>query len=757
MRRGRAPRERVLVVDDEPELAGLTRIMLETAGLSVIYAANAAECLRVLEHEEPDLILLDINLPDLCGFDLCHKIKANPRTVGLPVVHLSGHHISSEEQALGLNAGADGYITRPISQYELIARVEAMLRVRRTESELRKVTDQLRKTSRALQQMMDYSLDAICSIDVGGHFVEVSAAAERMWGYSHAELIGRRCLELVHPADAQKSAAMFETIRKGHKTRDFENRFIHKDGGVVVLMWSACWSELDQKMFCVARDVTEGRITERALQRMGARLQSTLESMSDAFYLLDREFCLTYLNREAERLLNRPREEILHQCLWDSFPTAKDSELYKHYQRCFETNDPAHFEIYYQPHERWFEVNAFPSEEGLAVYFRDLTERHLALRAQRMESIGTLAGGIAHDLNNVLTPIIMSIDLLKLQASGTETHEIIHTIQVSANRGADMVRQVLSFAKGVDGERVPIQPRHLLKEIHKIVADTFPKTIDLKVVIEPGLWSVVGDPTQIQQVLLNLCVNARDAMPAGGRITIIVANELIDDTYAAAEVGARTGRHIRIDVEDTGCGIAAGAIQRIFDPFYTTKEFGHGSGLGLSTSLAIVKSHDGFIRVVSEVGRGTKFSVHLPAADEAVVTQVPTEIHHYPRGRGELILLVEDEIPVRTVTQRTLESFGYRVVVASDGAEAVAIYARQQAEIAVVMTDMMMPVMDGAATIAVLKRMNPDVKIIAASGTSNGGAFSRSEIPDARHVLPKPYSTGSILNALAETLDGLAH
>jgi signal transduction histidine kinase len=243
----------------------------------------------------------------------------------------------------------------------------------------------------------------------------------------------------------------------------------------------------------------------------------------------------------------------------------------------------------------------------------DITERkaleNQVLRAQRMESIGTLAGGIAHDLNNVLTPIIMSIELLRMQVEEADGQTFSDTIEASASRGADMVQQVLSFAKGVDGERVPIQPRNLLKEIHKIVGETFPKNIDLKVVIEPELWNVRGDPTQIHQVLLNLCVNARDAMPNGGRITITVRNELIDEKYAVANFEAHVGPHVRIDVEDTGCGISPESIEKIFDPFYTTKEIGHGSGLGLSTSLAIVKSHGGFIRVTSEVACGSKFIV----------------------------------------------------------------------------------------------------------------------------------------------------
>jgi PAS domain S-box-containing protein len=196
-----------------------------------------------------------------------------------------------------------------------------------------------------------------------------------MWGYSRAELSGMPFLDLVHPADVPKSLAMFEAVGRGEATRDFENRFVHKDGSIVILMWSAYWSETDRKMFCVARDVTEGRATERALDRMGKRLQTTLECMSDAFYLLDREYCFAYLNREAERLLKVSRRDLLQRCIWEVFPEAKESEAQIQFQRCFEKNESGHFEIYYSQFERWFEFDAFPSEEGLAVYFRDSTEK----------------------------------------------------------------------------------------------------------------------------------------------------------------------------------------------------------------------------------------------------------------------------------------------------------------------------------------------------------------------------------------------
>ncbi len=341
------------------------------------------------------------------------------------------------------------------------------------------------------------------------------------------------------------------------------------------------------------------------------------------------------------------------------------------------------------------------------------------LRAQRMESIGTLAGGIAHDLNNVLGPIMMSLEVLSVRFPDPESAELISILSASAQRGADMVRQVLSFARGVEGRRMQLQLRHLIKEIEQIANDTFLKHIQVRTIIPHDLWTVVGDPTQIHQVLLNLCVNARDAMPNGGTLAISAENRHLDAHYAALNLEAKAGPYVYLQVEDSGAGMPAAVIEKIFDPFFTTKEIGKGTGLGLSTSMAIVKSHGGFIRVYSEPGNGTKFKVFLPAQIEATEETAPKIAVELPRGHGELVLVVDDEASVRVITQATLASYGYRVVLACDGAEAVVIYASRQTEIAVVLTDMTMPVMDGAATIQVLKKINPAVRIIAASGLTS--------------------------------------
>lgn len=374
------------------------------------------------------------------------------------------------------------------------------------------------------------------------------------------------------------------------------------------------------------------------------------------------------------------------------------------------------------------------------------------LRAQRMESIGTLAGGIAHDLNNVLAPILMSIDLLRMTSRDARALAVLSTIETSAKRGADMVKQILSFARGVEGERMVINIRHIIQDMQHLVHDTFPKEIVFRAELDRELPFFSGDHTQVHQVLLNLCVNARDAMPKGGTLTVTATTLLVDDSYAGMTPGSMSGRYLKIKVTDTGTGIPPEVLDKIFDPFFTTKEHGKGTGLGLSTVLSIIKSHGGFLNVYSEPGNGTTFSICFPAMDapEGATARVQEDTH--PRGNDELILIVDDEAAVRTITQQTLETYGYRVMVAADGTEAVALYSMHRTGIAAVVTDMMMPVMGGQATIQVLQRLNPAVKVIAASGLSNDGSSARATAMGVKHFLPKPFTAQTILTALRQVL-----
>jgi PAS domain S-box-containing protein len=405
-------------------------------------------------------------------------------------------------------------------------------------------------------------------------------------------------------------------------------------------------------------------------------------------------------------------------------------------------------------------ISELPAPEGQPPRFcyvaEDVTDKKQLeqqfLRAQRLESIGTLASGIAHDLNNVLAPIIMSLKLFRPKLSDPEDLELLMALDSSARRGADIVRQVLTFARGVEGARQPVDLKRLIGELEKIARDTFPRSIQIDVSVDDDLRRTVGDSTQIYQVLMNLCVNARDAMPGGGCLTLGAGNVTLTDQSARFHPDATPGNYVVLNVFDSGNGIPPEVLPRIFDPFFTTKDVGKGTGLGLPTALTIIRSHGGFIDIFSERGRGTEFKVYLPCdagSDSARPDLMPFEI---PRGNGELILVVDDESTIRQVTRATLIDQGYEVLTASDGAEGVALFAREKDRVKLVVTDLMMPLMDGSALIQTLHRLDPNVRIIAVSGLFDG---STSPPPVQSHnvvFLQKPFSAEKLLVEIHELL-----
>jgi len=382
---------------------------------------------------------------------------------------------------------------------------------------------------------------------------------------------------------------------------------------------------------------------------------------------------------------------------------------------------------------------------------RKEAEQHL-LRAQRLESIGTLASGIAHDLNNMLSPILLSAGMLHLKAYAGDRKALVGTIESSALRAAGIVRQVLTFARGIDGERIPLQPRKLIQEIRTIIAETFLRKIAIECELGSDLWLIKGDPTQMQQVLMNLCVNARDAMPGGGTLRISAENFEADASYASMIPAARAGSYVRLRVSDTGTGIPREVIDKIFDPFFTTKAVGQGTGLGLSTVAGIVRSHGGFTEVRSESGKGTTFDVFLPVACGNAPVQSCREEPDVPPGSGELILVVDDEIEIRNTTRAILTGRGYRVLTAADGAEAIAIYAKQKDKIRAVITDLNMPVVDGVALCRALRKIDPEVRIVAASGCPEGVRSQALLALNLCSVLSKPFQSGTLLAALHAAL-----
>lgn len=499
----------------------------------------------------------------------------------------------------------------------------------------------------------------------------------------------------------------------------------------------------------IAREVTDAYET----------LTSILEASPHAIIAVDAMRNVRVWNMAASRIFGWTEKEVLGRNVpFVTDETRGQSNLFN--ERALKGETFTNYET--RRHRRDgtpidLLVSAAPTHDsagaidGFLTVATDITEykklEQQFLRTQRLESLGTLAGGVAHDLNNVLAPIVMGLQLLRMKIADASTIRTLDTLDECAKRGADLIRQVLTFARGVRGERVPVQTRHLLVDVERVIVQTLPRSIDIFVDFPAGLWTIAADVTQLHQVLMNLTVNARDAMPNGGSLKISAQNVAVDETYLTMDPNVDPGSYVMIEVEDTGHGIAPEMRDKIFEPFFTTKEPGKGTGLGLSTVAAIVKNHSGFISLQSEAGRGTSFRVYLPAltgekshADIAASLPIPA-------GNGETILVVDDEAAVRDIAKLTLEANGYRVLTAQDGAQGIEEFAKHLGEVHVVISDMDMPVMNGAAMIRSLERLDPQVRIISTSGLAPVPKSLPAAAP-FRMTLPKPYTAEELLRSV---------
>ena len=624
----------------------------------------------------------------------------------------------------------------------------------------RKRTEEARRASEArYRSLFEYAPDGILIADPGNYYIDANSTMCRTLGYTRDELIGLQGSDIVAPSQIQEIApALSEIKAKSDYHREWQLR--RKDNSIFSADVIATMMP-DGNLLAVIRDITERKLDQEKIAEQAA----LLEKARDAILVRDLEGKILFWNNGAERIYGWSSREAVGRNIGEFL--YADAKQFEELNARSISQGEWHGELQHLTRDkrkiiveaRWTLIrdNEGRPKSVLAIN-TDVTDKKKIeaqfMRAQRMESIGTLAGGIAHDLNNILAPIILSIDLLRTTSDHPQSKKMLDAIEVSAKRGADIVRQVLSFARGLEGQRVEIQVKHLLKDLEAIMKDTFPKDIRLQFSVPKGTWTILGDPTQVHQILLNLCVNARDAMSKGGSLTVGVENCVLDEQYAAMNVDAKAGNYVVVNVTDSGIGIPREHLDKIFEPFFTTKELNKGTGLGLSTVLAIVKSHGGFVNVYSEPGKGTTFKVYLPSTETSSEARMhgPAEVS-LPRGNGETVLVVDDESSILTITSQTLNAFGYRVLTATDGADALATYVQHKDEIAVVLTDIMMPIMDGTATIQALLRINPAVKIIAASGLRANGDGDKASGSGVKLFLNKPYTAEALLTSLRMVLD----
>ncbi len=611
-----------------------------------------------------------------------------------------------------------------------------------------------------LETILDSVPGTLYLFDEDGRYLRWNQPFLEASGYTADELAKLTPLDFFRGADIQRvTERITETMAVGES--NVEAELVAKDGHRTPYFFTGRRIMYQGRPALVGMgiDITERIQAEVSLRESEERFRQLTETIEEVFWISDPAAQRAlYASPAFETIWGLP-VAALHDDpgLWTSTVHPEDRHAVNEAMPLQLSGD---YDMTYRivrpdGTTRWIRDRAYPVRNDAGEPYRivgiaeDVTEQKAIegqfLRAQRMESIGTLAGGIAHDLNNVLTPILMSIDLLREESDESERKETLDIIETTARKGAEMIRQVLQFARGVDGRRVEIDIRQLINDVVRIGNDTFLKSVQLTSDVARDLPPISGDPTQLHQVLLNLAVNARDAMLEGGVITITARSEDL----------LRADADVLIEVTDTGTGMSAGVIDRIFEPFFTTKPQGKGTGLGLSTSLAIVTSHGGTLRVRSALGRGTTFTIRLPTMAGAPTKRSQQSAGPIHRGQGEMILVVDDEPAIRSVTSRLLEAHGYRVMLATNGREAVEAYAAHQGEIAVVLTDMMMPVMDGATAIERLRTIDPAVRLVTVSGLTDHSGLPAAgpEHHPIRH-LAKPYIASELMAVIDEALHG---
>jgi two-component system, cell cycle sensor histidine kinase and response regulator CckA len=492
-----------------------------------------------------------------------------------------------------------------------------------------------------------------------------------------------------------------------------------------------------------------------------------LDLVTDAIFLWSIEGNVKYWNRSAERIYGWLAGSAMGKQIAD-FLYHLDNP---HYQEAIaQTLDRGEWSGELQLLTRtgksicvsshWYLIAATTgTPQSILTIDSDITEHKLLerqfLRAQRLENLGTLASGIAHDLNNILTPIVAITELLPLRLKNLDqrTQQLLTTLAENSKRGRELVAQILTFARGGDGEHTILQLRHLLAEVVQITRQTFPKSIEIILQIESSdLWTLAADANQLHQVLINLCVNARDAMPDGGELTIMAENIILGDEYPKLHPHAHGGAYVAITVADTGVGIPTELLDRIFEPFFTTKPIGAGTGLGLSTVSTIVNNHHGFVDVSSQIDRGTQFRFYLPAAEQ-LAPEPPRSILPILAGNGELILIVDDEPSIREILSTTIESYGYQSITAHDSQQAIELFTEHHDRIHTILLDYMMPGGNPSQTIAQFHSIDPNVRAIVMSGLSADEIAAHSHGETIKAFLAKPFSTQDLLHTLQSVLN----
>jgi PAS domain S-box-containing protein len=747
----------VLLLEDCPDDAFLLERELKRGGYfpHIERVWTEPQMQDALSREAWDIVVSDYSMPSFDGLKGLSLLKQSGRDI--PFVMVSGS-LGEERAVTAMKAGASDFLVKG-DLVRLIPVIDRELREAKERQKRRKAEQALAAAEGNFRTLVENSLAGIYVIQ-GGKFAYVNPTVCEILGFTAEELTTRPLLEFVAP---EQRDTVEENVRKRMegvvKSVRYNLRMLRKNGSIAQVEVHGTRTDYNGQpsILGILLDNTKRKQAEERFSRIfrASPLGITLCSVNDDLIIEANEAFLSMVGYDRDQVLGHSADKLeLWADLGDQariINELKERGRIQNLETELRSRSKEKVQVLVS-----IELVGIGGEQCALAFFLDITERKKLeaqfLRNQRMESIGTLAGGIAHDLNNALAPIRMCVQLLRTKFDDPAIRETLDVLESSAQRGTDMVRQVLTFARGMEGKHGVVQLKHLIHDLATMTRQTFPVSIRIKEQIATDVWPISGDATQLHQVLLNLCVNARDAMPQGGTLTLAAGNLQLDENAARLHPEAKPGFYTVLSVIDTGTGMPPHIQARIFEPFFTTKEAGKGTGLGLSTVRSIVKSHNGFLTLETAERKGTHFKVYLPAIVSRSDSNVLAERPVLPNGNGECILVVDDEAMIRDIARQVLQTFGYQVLVAANGAEAVAICAKHIGKIRVMVTDLSMPIMDGASTIEAVRSIDPNIRVIVASGSLLQYKAEEPESPTVRAILEKPYTPESLLTTIRNVL-----
>jgi PAS domain S-box-containing protein len=761
------PLLRVLILENNPRDAKLTASVLESGGVKVQFeVTDSLEVFRQsLEKSVYDVILADFNLHNWTSLDALDALQGSGKDI--PLIVTTGT-LGDEPAVECIKRGAADVVLKN-RLARLPTAVQRALNERRLRAENLRASEAIAR----LATIIESSDDAIIGKTLEGVITSWNQGAEKLYGYSATEVLGKPISILAPPDRSEEVVQILARLKQGGRIEDYESVRVRKDGTLVDISLSI-FPLFDSRgtmtgAASIARDISKVKRVEEALRRSEARFKLIEENIDEVFWISDPDISeITYISPAYERIWGRTRRSLLENpksFIEGIHPEDRERVLSDlNLQKAGKPFDHEYRVIHTEASTRWIWDRGFPIRDyagrvnQYAGVAQDITQRRDLERqvrqSQKMEAVGRLAGGIAHDFNNLLT-IINGYSELALERIHPDDpiRSSIQEITKAGGRAASLTRQLLAFSRQqVMAPRV-LDLNSLVADVEKMLRRLIGEDIELTLVRGPALGQMVADPGQIEQILMNLAVNARDAMPEGGNLTIETANAELDDAYVRTHPLVVPGRYVMLALSDTGIGMDPETHAHVFEPFFTTKEKYKGTGLGLATVYGIVKQSGGYIWVYSELGRGTTFRIYLPRVDEATESVQISEAPRLSEAGSETVLLVEDEEAVRALTASILQAQGYKVLESTSPEDALQIGEQQQEPIHLILTDVVLPRMSGRKIAEHLVLLRPTMKVLYMSGYTDDGVVRNGVLEADTAFLQKPFTPAGLARKVREVLD----